>query len=296
MIPDLVVDAKALLGEGPVWHPNENKLYWVDIDGGAIHCHDPQGDPDTVYPVGGKVGVAVPCQTGEFVIATDTGFHMVDLVTGRRKAIADPESDLPNHRFNDGKCDAAGRFWAGTFDMTRQPHAGSLYVLEPNGSVRRMLDHVSISNGLEWSLDNRTMYYIDTPTLQVSAFDFDLLTGTISNRRIVIEFPDGVGRPDGMTVDTEDMLWIAHWDGGRISRWDPRTGRCLTEIPLPVDRVTSCAFGGPDLATLYVTTARTGLDAQRLEQQPSAGGLFAVEPGVTGRPANMFGTSGRGQP
>lgn len=288
MEPELVVDARATLGEGPVWHPRRQQLYWVDIEEGKLHVHDPAGQQDRVYEVGCRVGAAVPRRPGGMVVATESGLQAFDLETSRRENLADPESHLPDNRFNDGKCDAEGRFWAGTMSLKREPNAGSLYVLERDHSVRRVLDGVTTSNGLDWSLDRSTMYYIDTPTLQVAAFDFNLSAGTISNRRTVIRFPDGVGRPDGMTIDAEGMLWIAHWDGGRITRWDPDGSRLLATLHVPADRVTSCTFGGPKLETLYITTARHGLDTQALARQPHAGGLFSVSPGVSGLPAHEY--------
>jgi sugar lactone lactonase YvrE len=172
--------------------------------------------------------------------------------------------------------------------LIRQASAASLYCLDTDGAVRHVFGGVTTSNGLGWSPDQRTMYYIDTPTLQVAAFDYDGDTGTISNRRPIVTFPSGVGRPDGMAVDAEGRLWIAHWDGGRISRWNPEDGRLSLEIPLPVARVTSCAFGGPNLDRLYITTARHGLTEPQLAEQPHAGSLFAVSPGVAGLPANEY--------
>lgn len=288
MQPELVVDAKAILGEGPVWHPRQQRLYWVDIEAGALHVHDPAGEPDRVYQVGGKLGSAVPRRSGGMVLATESGLQGFALDNSRKVNLADPESHLPDNRFNDGKCDANGRFWVGTMSMKRHPGAGSLYVLEPDGSVRCVLSGVSTSNGLDWSPDRSVMYYIDTPTMQVTAFDFDLSSGTISNGRVVVRFSGGIGRPDGMTVDAEGMLWIAHWDGGRVTRWNPGDGGLLDTVRVPADRVTSCAFGGPQLDRLYITTARHGLDAEMLARQPHAGGLFAVSPGVSGLRACQY--------
>jgi sugar lactone lactonase YvrE len=172
--------------------------------------------------------------------------------------------------------------------MTRQAGTANLYCLDTDGTLRHVFGGVTTSNGLDWSPDERTMYYIDTPTLQVAAFDYDAETGAISNRRAIIAFPPGVGRPDGMTLDAEGMLWIAHWDGGRISRWNPADGRQLQEIRLPVARVTSCCFGDSNLDRLYITTARHGLTEDQLRDQPHAGSLFAVTPGVPGRPAHEY--------
>jgi sugar lactone lactonase YvrE len=288
MKADLVVDARATLGEGPVWHPRKQQISWVDIEQGQLHIHELSGEPDHVYTIGCRVGAAVWRRSGGMVLATESGWISFDLQAGRGEKLADPESHLPNNRFNDGKCDPYGRFWAGTMSMRREPRAGSLYVLEADHGVRRVLDQVTTSNGLDWSPDQSTMYYIDTPTMQVAAFDYDGPSGTIANRRTVVQFPAGVGRPDGMTVDAEGKLWIAHWDGGRVTRWDPRSGRLLDTVHLPVSRVTSCAFGGSWLDELYITTARHGLDEATLAGEPHAGGLFAVCPGATGLPAHEF--------
>jgi sugar lactone lactonase YvrE len=289
MNAELVFDAQAALGEGPHWDADQQRLVWVDIEREQLHVYDPAGDADTAYDVGCKIGAAVLCQSGGVMLATHHGFENFDLNTLQKTLVADPESHRPDNRFNDGKCDSRGRFWAGTMSMVREPEAGSLYVLETDGSVRRLFGGVTTSNGLGWSPDDATMYYIDTPTLQVAAFDFDAAAGTIDNRRVIITFPPDVGRPDGMTVDAEGMLWIAHWDGAQISRWDPHRGQLLDTVRLPARRVTSCVFGGPHLDQLFITTARHGLDQATLDQQPLAGGLFVLEPGVRGLPTNRYG-------
>lgn len=286
----LALDARAALGEGPTWHPQQQRLYWVDIEGMKLHEFDPDAGTDTAYDVGCRVSAAVPRASSPrgMILATQFGFQAFDLDARRLSPMADPESDLSDNRFNDGKCDPHGRFWAGTMSLVRKRGAASLYVLESDGSVRKVFGGVSTSNGLDWSPDRSTMYYIDTPTLQVAAFDYDGDSGTIGGRRVVVRFPEGVGRPDGMTVDAEGMLWIAHWQGGRISRWNPADGSLLESVSLPADRVTSCAFGGPNLDRLYVTTARHGLDEAALARQPHAGGLFVLRPGVCGLPATLY--------
>ncbi len=288
MKAELIVDAQADLGEGPLWDPQLKRLYWVDIEGGKIHVYQPGGEADRVLEVGCKVGVAALRDTASLVLGTENGFEQFDLETCERTLLADPESDKPSNRFNDGKCDARGRFWAGTMSMAGESKAGSLYVMESDHSVQHVLGSVTTSNGLDWSPDLSTMYYIDTPTMKVRAYHFDLDAGKISEERVVVEYPEGVGRPDGMTVDAEGMLWTAHWDGGRISRWDPATGKVLATVTVPADRVTCCTFGGEQLDVLFITTARHGLNEAQLAQQPHAGGLFAVQPGVSGMPANRF--------
>jgi sugar lactone lactonase YvrE len=285
---ELVIDAKATLGEGAVWHARRQRLYWVDIDEGKVHLFDPVDHSDQVIQIGQKVGTVVPRRSGGLMLAGQHGFAALDLRTHQLRPICDPEQDLPDNRFNDGKCDPAGRFWAGTISLKRQPRTASLYCMEPDHSVRRMLRGLTNSNGIVWSLDRATMYHIDTPTLRVTAYDYRLETGEIANPRAVVTIAEGRGRPDGMTIDAEGMLWIALWGGACIGRWDPGTGRLIRTIPIPASRVTSCAFGGPDLADLYVTTARVGLGPEESAAQPHAGGLFRVRPGITGVEAAEF--------
>ncbi|MCX7804455.1 MAG: SMP-30/gluconolactonase/LRE family protein, partial [Planctomycetota bacterium] len=217
------------------------------------------------------------------------GFAVLDLDSGRMEMFAVPDGHPPENRFNDGKCDPAGRFWAGTMAMTGPREGkGSLFCLFPDRSVKRMLDGVTTSNGIAWSLDRKTMYYIDTPTLTVWAFDYDERTAAISNRRPVASAPKEMGYPDGMTIDAEGMLWVAYWQGAKVARWDPKSGRLLQTIKVPADLTTSCAFGGPGMDVLYITTARTGLKPETLASQPHAGGIFAVRPGVAGIEAFEF--------
>ncbi len=285
---ELVLDVRATLGEGPVWHAGGQRLYWVDIEPGVLHCYSPADGTDRAFELGQMVGAVVPRRRGGVMVAMQHGFAAFDLETGTLTPWVDPESHLPRNRFNDGKCDPAGRFWAGTISLDRQRGAASLYCLEPDGRVRRRWPDVTNSNGITWSLDATVMYYIDTPTQRVTAFDYDLATGEIANPRTVITISPDAGKPDGMTVDAQGMLWIALWDGGCVTRWDPSSGARLETIRVPARRVTACAFGGAQLDELYITTARTGLDAAELEREPAAGGLFRTRPGVTGLSAFEF--------
>jgi sugar lactone lactonase YvrE len=284
---ELVLDAKATLGEGAIWHAPGQVLYWVDILAGQVHIFDPASGADRAVEVGQAVGTVVPRKAGGVMVALKHGFGSLDLDSGELRLWADPEADKPANRFNDGKCDPAGRFWAGTM-QEGVPKQGALYVLEADGRVWRALSEVSTSNGLVWSHDHQTMYYIDTRTREVAAFDYDLATGAIANRRAAVTIPPTDGFPDGMTMDAEGMLWVAHWDGGRVTRHNPADGRLLQTLTLPVSRVTSCAFGGPRLDELYITSARTGLADAELAPQPLAGGLFRARPGAVGVPAYEF--------
>jgi sugar lactone lactonase YvrE len=285
---ELVVDAKASLGEGPSWDAEKNLLYWVDIPGEKVHIYDPVNNTDRTVSTGQFVSTVVPANSGELILTMHHGFYSLDLETEELNPIVDPESHISKNRFNDGKCDAAGRFWAGTMAINESKEKGALYCLEKDFSVKKVLDQVSISNGIAWDDRNKTMYYIDTPTKKIVAFDFELDSGTINNKRIIIDFPKGKGFPDGMNIDAEGMLWIAHWDGSKVSRWNPNNGEMLDSISVPVSKVTSCAFGGKNLDELYITTARVGLSEEELSSQLHAGGLFKVIPGVKGTETYKF--------
>jgi sugar lactone lactonase YvrE len=212
----------------------------------------------------------------------------LDPDSGKITFLADPESHLPENRFNDGKCDPFGRFWAGTMALDFTKGAGSMYCLFPDLSAKKMAGDLTISNGLAWSLDQKTMYLIDSADATVWAFDYDPKTAAIQNKRALIVFQKKDGSPDGMTMDSEGKLWIAHWDGARVTRWDPENGKLLFTQPIPASLVTSVAFGGPGLDEMYVTTARVSLSEETLASQPHAGGLFRFKPGVKGLPAPEF--------
>lgn len=284
----LELDAKSTLGEGPCWDPRRQLLYWVDIEEHKLHRYDPANGEDRAVSVGQPVGAAVVRESGSVLLALQQGFYAFDPVTETLEHLCNPEPDLPENRFNDGKCDPAGRFWAGTMAIREAPNCGNLYCLDTDLTVHRKIECVSISNGLAWSPDERVMYYVDSPTRVVAAFDYDKASGEIANRRVVIQIPNGMGFPDGMSIDEEGMLWIALWDGAMVGRWNPANGELLSKIPLPVSRPTSCVFGGRDLDELYITSARTRLDEKTLSAQPLAGGLFKCRPGVRGGPTWNF--------
>jgi sugar lactone lactonase YvrE len=295
MEPELIIEARAELGEGPAWDAVRSVLYWVDIHAGRLHTFDPQEEIDRWVNVGEPLGCAAPRRPrlgptgGALVIALPSGFMSFELPAQRMTFIADPEPDASGNRFNDGKCDPAGRFVAGTMDDAEKRASGSLYSLSPDGTVRTLLSGLRISNGLAWSPDLHTFYHIDTPTRQVMAYDYDLATGDIANPRAAVTVPPELGWPDGMTSDHQGMLWVAMWGGAKLTRWDPATGRLLESIPLPALNVSSCVFGGPDLSDLYVTSARTGMSAETLKQYPLSGGLFRIKTDIQGMPTFQFG-------
>lgn len=275
---------RATLGEGPVWH--EGKLIWIDIEGRKLHFGD------RVIELPGRIGCAWPCaDSGRLICGMESGICCLDLGSEKLTVIADAESDSQRTRFNDGKSDPRGRFWAGTMDMEEREPLGSLYMLGADGKLKRQWRDITVANGLAWDPDGTTFYYIDSPTREVAAFDYDAGTGQLSNRRVVVPIPDGEGFPDGMTIDAEGKLWIALWGGWGVVRYDPKTGERLGKIELPVEKVTSCTFGGDGLDELFITTARIGLGGAELEAQPFAGGVFRVKPGVSGLAPVPFATS-----
>lgn len=218
---DLALDARADLGEAPTWDGDAHLLIWVDITKGLVHRFDPSRSRDERLDAGGPVGVAVPASSGRLALAAANGFSLLDPVTGRIEPVAEVEATVPETMMNDGKCDAAGRFWAGTKDVEGRRPLGSLYRLDADHRWIQVLTGVTISNGLGWSRDQRTMYYIDSPTHGIDTFDFEFGTGTVSNRRRLVELPKGWGLPDGMTVDEEGFLWVAFWGGSAVRRIAP---------------------------------------------------------------------------
>lgn len=276
-----------ILGEGPVWDERRGELFWVDIEGRKLQRFRPRDGQIIVHDVPGKIGCAVPAEDGSWLLGLADGFYRFDPDAADGGVTRIARTDEPNdgNRLNDGKCDPAGRFWAGTMSAKWQ-RDGSLYTLEAGGRLTRRLEEVVCSNGLAWSADRKTLYYIDSAEPIVYAFDYDESSGSITNRRAVIRYPEGQGGPDGMCIDAEGMLWIGHWGGWQVGRWNPHTGEKLATVPIPVRNVTSCAFGGEALDELYITTASTGNEGGDLSDQPLAGGLFRVKTDVKGLPAD----------
>ncbi|MBP1993437.1 SMP-30/gluconolactonase/LRE family protein [Paenibacillus eucommiae] len=285
----LVLDAKAALGEGPSWDAERKLLYWVDITRESFHAFNPVTGTDEVFQVGQQVGAVVPRRSGGVILAMQQGFYAYDFTSGALTPLGDPEEHLPNNRFNDGKCDAAGRFWAGTMRMNEHGSDGTLYCLEPDLTIRPVLSGLAVSNGIAWSSDNRKMYFIDSLTRVVMEYEFDLESGTLSNGRAAVQLEEGPSLPDGMTIDEEGMLWVAEWDGYRVGRWNPNTGELLQSVEVPSARVTSCVFAGENMDNIYITTSRKDLSDEELRLQPLAGGLFHYKAQVRGAATYSFG-------
>jgi len=285
-----VLTVQNKLGEGPVWSAEEQALYWVDIENNSFFRYFPTTSKYESFDVGVPIGVLALRAAGGLVMATKNGFAFWDPKTQALQFLANPEADKPHTRFNDGAVDSQGRFWAGTMcglpEICSAPE-GSLYRLDPDGSVSIMETGIFIANGIDWSPDTKIMYFTDSTRHVIYAYDFDPATGAIENRRPFISTPDEIGVPDGLTVDSEGCIWSARWGGWKITRYDP-TGKVEREIQLPVQCPTSCAFGGANLDELYITSAWNELSVEQKKNQPYAGDLFRVKTDTKGRVSPKF--------
>lgn len=272
------------LGEGPLWHAGEGALYWVDIESNSFHRYFLGTDKLEKFQVDQPVGFLAFRSTGGLFLGLRDGLAIWDFETGEYDLHQQPEKGRKNARFNDGKVDPGGRLWAGTLGNDSK---SKLYRIDMDGSIHVMQKGVKISNGLDWSPDRGTMYYTDSLRRVIYEYDYDLVTGQIGNRRNFVKVPKGDGVPDGLCVDSEGFVWSAHWDGWRITRYDPE-GEIERVIYLPVQRPTSCAFGGPKLNQLFITSAWTGLNENERKEQPLAGDLFKVSTVFKGQAVNFF--------
>jgi sugar lactone lactonase YvrE len=278
--------AAAELGEGPVWDAAASQLIWVDIIGRAVHFFDPETGEDSSVAVPEMPGVAIPRQAGGLVLAIGHGFGFLGHGGDFEQLTQLPHGAVTT-RMNDGNCDSAGRLWAGTMGLNAEPQAGALYRLDPDLTVTRVLDGVTESNGIDWSPDDRLMYYVDSMERRVDVFDYDRDSGAVANRRPFAAVDDGDVLPDGLTVDDEGGVWVACWGGAAVRRFAP-DGSPAGTVSLPASNITSPAFGGPALDRLFVTSARAGLSEEQLSREPDAGAVFVCRPGVGGRPQRTF--------
>src|SRR3954451_11835864 len=282
----------AELGEGPVWDVRSEQLLWVDVLRGTVHRATVTASGDLLerppIVLDPPVGAVAPAAGGGYVAAAGTGFLLFD-DDGITELLGQPEPPDGSTRMNDGACDPQGRFWAGSMAYDETDGAGSLHRLEPEGTVTTVLRELTISNGIDWSPDGSTMYLADSGPGTITAYSFDGASGALSNGRVIVRSADPTAVPDGLTVDAGGDLWVAMWGGGEVRRHGP-DGALKQRIPMPADQPTSCAFGGPQLATLFVTSARIGLDKAALEAHPDSGRLFRVDGlGTRGRRGGIFG-------
>lgn len=280
--------AEAMLGEGPLWDEAEKRLYWVDILSGKLFRYDPYEKTNDEFVLGEHLGAIALRKNGGLVFAMKSGFAFFDPDTGNLDKITDPEEHLSNNRFNDGKCDPTGRFWAGTMSYDLDEGEGNLYCLNTHQNVELKLEDLTIANGMAWNQNKDKFYFIDTSHRKIYAFDYDDSTGSISNKSVLREIDPTDGYPDGMTIDDDGHLFVALYDGGKIMRIEPTSGKTVYEIHLPVPKVTCCAFGGNDLNELYITTARQEMSRQELKQSPLSGSLFKAELPFSGKAAVRF--------
>lgn len=284
---ECVWPARTILGEAPFWCSQEKVVYWVDIDGKAILRFNPATGEQQVFPQQYEVGCVVKKTGGGFIAAANKDLLYFDQDLKNPEVFSTPEPDDLNNRFNDGKCDRAGRFWVGSTDINEEEPSGALYRVSRGGDVKCMLPDLTVANGLGWSPDDKTMYFTDSGHGTIYAFDFSIETGAIDNQRVFAQVDAANGVPDGLTVDAEGYVWSAHWNGWQITRYDPE-GQIDRVIRMPVPLVTSIAFGGEHLDQMYVTTASYGLSEAELDEAPRSGGLFVISTGVRGLPEVPF--------
>ena len=283
----LVWEIRAVLGEGPVWVEAENALYWVDIMSNKVHRFGLADGAKTTWTFDFAVTSLNPRRGGGFVGTIEDGFAAIDLDVLSAQPIQLPEADKPGNRFNDGKVDNSGRYWAGTMDIAQAGETGSLYRLDPDLSVAQADTDYIICNGPAFNIDNTIIYHTDSIKRIIYALDIGA-DGSLSNKRVFTQFTrDDEGVPDGMTVDSEDCIWVAHFGGARLTRYSP-AGEILQVVPLPALNITSCTFAGAELDTLYITSASTFMSDEQLAEYPLAGSLFSYQPGVKGTPTPLF--------
>lgn len=292
----VAIETPALLGESPMWHPREQVLYYCDIPGRSVQRFDPQTDELRRWQLESEVASLAPMSEGrELLLACRDGLWRFDPDTGKREPLAPPPYDPVHERFNDGKCDPAGRFWVGTIYEPRNAAQASLHRYDGR-LLKRMADGITVSNGLAWSLDGQTLYWSDTKAHSIYASDIDPLTGDLGSMCALASFPlkptghdlTGYGgRPDGAAMDVEGCYWVAMFEGQRVLRLSPQ-GTVIAELPLPVRCPTMPCFGGPDMKTLYITTSRENRPEAELRDQPWAGRVLSVQLDVAGLPANCF--------
>jgi len=284
----VVGSARCHVGENPLYDEARDRLFWIDVrETPAIHAITLPSGAEATWPMREDIGSIALTDDNRLLVALRSGFAFFDCGSGAMTPIVDPEPDLPHNRLNDGKCDAAGRYWCGSMNPESGTADGSLYVLERNLQWRKVLDDLLTPNGMAWSVDGATMYLADTRRGHIYAFAFDTGAGTLSERRIFADLGAMPGGPDGATLDADGFLWSAQFDGGCLVRYAP-DGAMDRVVRLPVTKPTSCAFGGPGYRQLYVTTATRGLDEDDLRAEPLAGRVLVLDVGVAGRPPIPF--------
>ena len=289
MTASLLYPCNCILGEGAFWHEARQSFFWVDIEGKRLYEYATQNTKVNSWPFQHRPSFIALDTHGQLVIAFQGGIAQFDLQTENLHWLVNIETDNTELRTNDGAIDSAGRLWIGTMNVQFKEGAGALYCLSNDLSLTKKIGGLTIPNGLVWSLDDRTMFHIDSPSRKVQAYSFDKKTGAIVFERTAVTIPPEMGTPDGMSIDEEGMLWIAHWDGFGVYRWNPDNGKLLDKIEVPVPQVSSCAFGGPNYDQLFITTARERFSAELIAKYPDSGSIYVARPGVRGVRKDIFG-------
>lgn len=284
---EIALEINTDLGEGPIWNAADQTLVFIDCYRGRIYRFDPVDGTHSYFDVGRTIGVAIPRARGGFVVSSADGLMALAGPEAEPALLVPIEPDLPGNRMNDGKCDARGRLWSGTFSTTFKRGAGSLYRIDPDLSASRVVEGVRVSNGIAWSPDDRLLYFNDTLSGGIDVFDYDIARGEVSNKRRFVSIETQAGLPDGMSVDVEGCVWVALYYGSQVRRYSPE-GEWIGTIDLPVSRVTSCNFGGPLLDELYISTSDHRLHDDGRPHEPEGGYLFRCRPGVRGLPSHPF--------
>ncbi len=274
--------SQCILGESPLWHAERKCCYWVDIERGILYEYNWLLQTTRSWKFNERLSLVREGKDNQLILALDTAIVKFDLESEQISPLVDIELPASGNRCNDGACDSLGRLWIGTMHLEQKKNSGALYVVDKNLKVHKRLPNISISNGIVWSLDKKRLYFIDSPTQVVQSFIFDEKSGEIIFEKNVILVPLEMGTPDGMTIDEEGMLWIAHWGGFGVYRWNPHNGKLLGKIELPVPQVTSCAFAGEKLDHLIITSARENLKTEELKKYPESGNVFIVQTAMKG--------------
>ncbi len=274
--------SQCVLGEGPYWHTSRKSFFWVDIESGTLFEYILKSGKVRTWNFNHRLSLVLEGEEDHLILALGLKIARFHPESEKLEWLASIESELTHNRCNDGKCDAMGRLWVGTMNLQFKEGAGSFYSLDQDHMLHKHLDQITISNGMAWTPNNQTLYYIDSPTQQVNAYHFDLEKGGIAFERTAIEIPLSMGTPDGMCMDQEEKLWIAHYGGYGVYRWDPVSGQLMEKVELPAPNITSCAFGGENMDTLLVTTARENLNEAQLEEFPLSGDVFLVKTNTHG--------------
>jgi sugar lactone lactonase YvrE len=282
MKTEVLYPSQCILGESPLWHAERKCCFWVDIENGILYEYNWLLQTTRFRKFNYRLSLVLQGKDNQLILALNSKIARFDLESERLEWLLDVELPPSENRCNDGACDSSGRLWLGTMHLEHKKGAGALYCIDTNLNLHKKLDHTTISNGLVWSLDNKQLYYIDSPTQVVQSFIFEEESGEISFNKNVVRVPVEMGTPDGMAIDEEGMLWIAHWGGFGLYRWNPNNGQLIEKIELPVPQVTSCSFVGENLDYLMITTAKENLNEEELKKYPESGNTFFVKTGVKG--------------